>query len=148
MSKTILNKIEKYSKSIGFEVISLTDFSELNFYKKNLKEFIKKKYYGDMNWMKEKAKIREHPQRMWREAKSALVFGLNYGPKKNPLLEMQDVKSGYISIYARRKDYHKVLHERFSAEKQYKKFVDIFNGPTQDVDDWLAELSDELIVND
>ena len=46
------------------------------------------------------------------------------------------------------KDYDKVLHERFSAEKQYKKFVDIFNGPTQDVDDWLAELSDELIVND
>ncbi len=119
MTKTIFNKIEEYSKSIGFEEVSLTDFSELNFYKKNLKEFIKKKYYGEMNWLKEKVKIREHPQRMWSEAKSALVFGLNYGPQKNPLLEIEDFKSGYISIYARRKDYHKVLKSKLKKVGRY-----------------------------
>ena len=62
--------------------------------------------------------------------------------------EMRQCYEDIVSGKQPFKDYDKVLHERFSAEKQYKKFVDIFNGPTQDVDDWLAELSDELIVND
>lgn len=119
MSKTILNKIEEYSKSVGFQEIKITDLDELNFYTKNLKKFIKKKYYGEMSWMKEKAKIREHPKFIWHEAKSALVFGLNYGPLKNPLSEIKNVKRGYISVYARRKDYHKVIKTKLKSVSRF-----------------------------
>ena len=38
--------------------------------------------------------------------------------------------------------------ERFDSEKMHARFVEIFNGPTQDIDDWLEELSNELVVND
>jgi len=40
------------------------------------------------------------------------------------------------------------INERFAAEKMYAKFVEIFNGPTQNVDEWLEELSNELVVNE
>ena len=38
-----------------------------------------------MDWLKEKSNIRENPKNMWKDAKSALIFGLNYGPSSNPL---------------------------------------------------------------
>ena len=37
-----------------------------------------------------------------------LVLGINYGPESNPLGDIKNNK-GYISIYSRRKDYHKVI---------------------------------------
>ena len=40
------------------------------------------------------------------------------------------------------------INERFAPEKMYAKFVEIFNGPSQEIDDWLEELSSELIVNE
>ena len=84
MTDIFFNKIEKYSKSLGFQDINVTDFNDFSIYSKNLKEFIKNKFYGEMNWMEEKSVLRENPRNIWEEAKSALVFGLNYGPSKNP----------------------------------------------------------------
>ena len=40
------------------------------------------------------------------------------------------------------------INERFNQEKMYAKFVEIFNSSVQDIDDWLEELSNELVVND
>ena len=84
MEETFLTKIEKYSKSLGFQEVKATNFSDFSNYSKNLREFIKNKFYGEMNWIKEKSFIRENPKNL-DEAKSALVFGLNYGPSRCPL---------------------------------------------------------------
>ena len=74
-----------------------------------IKEFIKNNYHGDMHWLKEKIEIRSDPRNIWNEAKSAIVLGINYGPEFNPLNDLRKIKRGYISIYSRRKDYHKVI---------------------------------------
>ena len=112
MADILFNKIEEYSKSLGFQDIKVTNFNDFSKYSKNLKEFIKNKYYGEMSWIKEKSVIRENPQNIWAEAKSALVFGINYGPEKNPLIDKKYPKKAYISIYARRKDYHKIIKKK------------------------------------
>ena len=79
--------------------------------------------------------------------KSALVFGLNYGPSRCPLKEIKNKKTGYISIYARRKDYHKVIKSKLksigrficsNSDIQIKVFVD--TAPIMEKP--LAELSD------
>ena len=54
MTDTFFDKIEKYSKSLGFQDIKVTNFSDFNIYSKHLREFIKNKFYGEMNWIKEK----------------------------------------------------------------------------------------------
>ena len=57
MTDIFFNKIEKYSKSLGFQDIKVTNFNDFSIYSKNLKEFIKNKFYGEMNWIKEKSKL-------------------------------------------------------------------------------------------
>jgi len=133
LTDTFFDKIEKYSKSLGFQDIKVTNFSDFNIYSKHLREFIKNKFYGEMNWIKEKSLIRENPTNIWEEAKSALVFGLNYGPDYSPFSELKNKKTGYISIYARRKDYHKVIKSKLknigrficrNSDIKVKVFVD------------------------
>ena len=41
MNDNTLKKIEYYSKSIGFQDVSVAKLNELSFYSKNLQEFIK-----------------------------------------------------------------------------------------------------------
>ena len=62
-----------------------------------------------MSWLKEKIEIRSDPQNIWDDAKSAIILGINYGPESNPLSDIKKVNRGYISVYSRRKDYHKVI---------------------------------------
>ena len=146
MHDDILKKIEDYSISLGFEDIKVTELNKLNFYSANLRHFIKKKYYGEMDWIEKKAKIREHPNNMWSEAKSALVFSFNYGPEFNPLPETNKIDKGYISIYARRKDYHKVIKSKLkklardlSSDLRIKVKVFVDTAPIMEKP--LAELS-------
>ena len=147
MPNNFFNKIESYSKSIGFQEVKVTNFDGFSSYSKNLQEFIKNNFYGEMSWIKEKSKIRENPKNIWHNAKSALVFGLNYGPNSCPLIEIKNKKTGYISIYARRKDYHKVVKAKLksigrficsNSDIQIKVFVD--TAPIMEKP--LAELSD------
>ncbi len=89
---------------------------------------------GDMSpWLLRDPRRRESPERLWPEARSAICCGLNYGPGENPLVELAQRDRGYISVYARGRDYHDVfkgrlkqlagwLHSRTGAE--VKVFVD------------------------
>ncbi len=129
----ILKKIHDYSITQGFQQFGVTNFNNLEFYKKKLREFILLQYHGEMSWMSDKAKIRESPKNMWNEARSALVFGLNYGPKTNPLIELENINKAYISVYARRNDYHKTLKKKLKkigsfisniSDMKIKVFVD------------------------
>jgi epoxyqueuosine reductase len=68
--------------------------------------------HGDMDWLARGPERRESPARLWPDARTAIVCGLNYGPAEDPLpgLELRD--SGYLSVYARHRDYHDVLKGR------------------------------------
>ena len=114
MTDIFFDKIEKYSKGLGFQDIQVTNFSDFNVYSKHLREFIKNKFYGEMNWIKEKSSIRENPRNIWVEAKSALVFGLNYGPEYSPLSEIKNRTSELEKIY-------KVIHENPEIGFEEKK---------------------------
>ena len=43
---------------------------------------------------------------------TAIVCGLNYGPAEDPLPELAAADRGYLSVYARHRDYHDVLKGR------------------------------------
>lgn len=69
-------------------------------------------YHGDMEWMRTWAARRISPRAMWPEARSALVLGLNYGPSRNPLENLDARDRGLISVYAQGRDYHDVIKGR------------------------------------
>ena len=113
--KHFLEEIKAKSAELGFNEFGITDLENFEFNSSRIKEFIKNNYHGDMNWLKEKIEIRSDPRNIWNEAKSAIVLGINYGPEFNPLNDLKKIKRGYVSIYSRRKDYHKVIKSKLKA---------------------------------
>jgi len=109
LSKAVLRRAEK----LGFtdpHIVDLNDFG--NQAGDYLKDFVEKDRHGSMAWMKETLERRSHPQNLWPEAKTAIVFGMNYGPDSDPLLTLEEPKRATISVYARNRDYHDVMKGR------------------------------------
>lgn len=98
----------------------------------NLESFLAQEMYGDMGWMAANADRRADPKVLWREAKTAIVVGVNYGPSEGDLAPAPS-DAGVISVYARNNDYHDVIKKKLRqlaiwvAEKtgaDVKLFVD------------------------
>jgi epoxyqueuosine reductase len=98
-----------------------------------LSAFLDNAFEGDMDWLRTTAVKRMQPQNMWPDARSAIVFGMNYGPDHNPMDNLSARTAGNISVYARGRDYHDVLKgklkqlaSQFSAKtgNAVKVFVD------------------------
>ena len=113
--KHFLEEIKTKSAELGFDEFGVTDLESFEFNASKIKEFINNNYHGEMSWLKDKLEIRSNPKNIWNDAKSAIVLGLNYGPASNPLNDLKKIKKGYISIYSRRKDYHKVIKSKLKA---------------------------------
>ena len=91
-------------------ILNLDDFDALA--GARLKDFIDQDYHGDMGWMKDTFERRQHPQKLWAEAKSALILGFNYGPDHDPMGNLSATSDGNISVYARGRDYHNIMKGR------------------------------------
>ena len=75
----------------------------------NLHRFIQHGQHGTMQWMAETLERRISPRRMWSEAKSAILLGMNYGPDADPLANLNRTEKASISVYARNRDYHDII---------------------------------------
>ncbi len=122
--KRFLEQIKTKSEELGFEEFGITDLENFTFNSSKIKEFINNNYHGEMYWMKDKLEIRSDPKNIWNEAKSAIVLGVNYGPESNPLNDLKKIKRGYISIYSRRKDYHKIIKSKLKALARYVQKIE------------------------
>jgi epoxyqueuosine reductase len=69
-------------------------------------------HHGTMEWLAAEPERRRSPELLWPEARTAIVCGLNYGPGRDPLPELLHRDRGYLSVYARHRDYHDVLKGR------------------------------------
>ena len=79
---------------------------------KRLAAFLEAGMAGEMRWLARDPEIRADPARLWPAARSALVTGMSYAPAADPLPELASRDRGYVSVYARNRDYHEVLKGR------------------------------------
>ena len=117
--KHFIEEIKTKSAELGFDEFGITNLENFEFNSSKIKEFINNNYHGEMYWMKDKLEIRSDPKNIWNKAKSAIVLGINYGPENNPLKDLKKVNRGYISIYSRRKDYHKIIKSKLKVLARY-----------------------------
>ena len=68
--------------------------------------------HGTMDWLAREPERRSSPDRLWPEARTAIVCGLSYAPAADPLPELELTDRGYLSVYARHRDYHDLLKGR------------------------------------
>ncbi|MFZ1414757.1 MAG: tRNA epoxyqueuosine(34) reductase QueG [Defluviicoccus sp.] len=78
----------------------------------NLATYVAQGRHGDMAWLARESPKRADPARLWPAARSVICLGLNYGPETDPLAGLGEPGVGWISIYARRRDYHLVLKKK------------------------------------
>ena len=69
-------------------------------------------HHGGMDWLARTPERRVSPVVLWPQARTAIVCGLDYGPGRDPLPELDLADRGYLSVYARHRDYHDVLKGR------------------------------------
>ena len=116
MKKNVENKlIKELAKEFEFDVCRVTDAKLPLSAALRLKEFIDSGFHGEMKWMEDTFERRKSPINLWEEAKSAIILGLNYGPKTNPLEKNKYKNIGNISVYAQGKDYHNLIKGRLKV---------------------------------
>ncbi len=65
--------------------------------------------------MADRADQRAAPQKLWPEARSAILLGMSYAPAIDPLALAEVPDRGRISVYAQGQDYHDVVKKALKA---------------------------------
>ncbi|MBM08815.1 MAG: tRNA epoxyqueuosine(34) reductase QueG [Magnetovibrio sp.] len=120
MLPDIRHKIREKAKQVGFDAVGFTkadsnakDLAAIN-------AFLKKGLHGDMAWMDREfpkyGNPRGNPKALMPNARSVIVFGINYGPRSDPLHMLSHADLGSISVYAQtEKDYHVIIKKRLKS---------------------------------
>lgn len=109
-SDTNLNAaIAAKAKALGFDACRVTAAQLDARAGEGLAQYLAAGHHGTMDWLKETFARRVSPDAMWRQAKSAVVVAMNYGPESDPLAITRVRDKAAISVYARGRDYHDVI---------------------------------------
>ncbi len=109
--KDLASQIKQQILSTGFDAVGITTAEPLTKGGADLKSFIRQNFHGTMSWLSDTHKQKSDPNSFFKEAKSIIIAAQNYYQKKDKIRFQED--SGNISIYARGRDYHKVLRNKF-----------------------------------
>jgi epoxyqueuosine reductase len=118
---------------LGFDVCRVTPAELPAGIGERLLQAVAEGHHASMAWLAETAPRRLSPRAMWPQAASAILLGMNYGPRDDPLAILERKDRGAISVYARNRDYHDVIKGRLKemagrlaarAGCQVKVFVD------------------------
>src|SRR6185312_10149436 len=77
-----------------------------------LASFLGKERHGSMEWMEKNADRRADPKTLWPDAKTAIVLGVNYGPRNGYFDRDVPADRGEISVYAQGDDYHDLVKSK------------------------------------
>jgi epoxyqueuosine reductase len=115
MADPIREAIRDRALASGFDAVGFAQAHLDAEARAGLREFIARRYHGDMGWLAGTAAWRGDPQTLWPEARTVIVLGVNYGPEDDPLALSERRDRGVVSVYARGCDYHDTLKRRLKA---------------------------------
>jgi len=101
--------IHDYAKSLDIQDIGICRAEPLKKEAAYLHQWLSERRHGDMEWMETRAGERVDPTAFFPEAKSIIVASFNYYREEKVDRKATD---GNISIYARGRDYHKVIRKK------------------------------------
>ncbi|CCD86990.1 conserved protein of unknown function [Bradyrhizobium sp. ORS 285] len=68
-----------------------------------------------MDWLAREPTRRTDPKTLWRDVRSVIMLGVNYGPDEDPRAILAQRSRAAISVYARGDDYHDVIKKNLKA---------------------------------
>ena len=103
------------AKALGFDCYGVTGPDAIPMAPGRLKEFLADGAHGTMDWLASNPDRRGDPRTMWRDVRSIIMLGVNYGPDDDPLALLAKRDHGVISVYARGDDYHDLIKSRLKT---------------------------------
>jgi epoxyqueuosine reductase len=103
----------------GFDVVRFATAQGSTQGARDLEIFLAEGRHGTMDWLSRNADRRTDPKVQWPEAKSIIVVGMNYGPKRDPRERLSSRDRAAISCYAQGDDYHEVMKAALRRLGQY-----------------------------
>ncbi|MCK1388478.1 tRNA epoxyqueuosine(34) reductase QueG [Bradyrhizobium sp. 21] len=103
------------ARALGFDCIGITEPGTIESAGKHFLEFIASGGHGDMDWLAAQPERRVDPRGLWRDVRSVIMLGVNYGPDQDPLAILQQRTRAAISVYAQGDDYHDIIKKRLKA---------------------------------
>ena len=115
-------QIKAWGKELGFADVQITDL-DLSKYEQGLQSWLDNGYHGTMDYMAKHGMLRARPSELVPNALRAIVVRMDYLPQNNPttwrnielkreLTHTDNPQQAVISIYARGRDYHKVVRSK------------------------------------
>jgi epoxyqueuosine reductase len=119
-----LEKISSWAQELGFSDLAVVDIEstkDLSDPIERYKSWIDQGFHGEMKYLKDSIFARSNPNKLFDGVKRAIMVSMNYLPKESDidwrnteLNGLQDPEKATISIYARGKDYHRVMRKRLA----------------------------------
>jgi len=108
-------EIRDRARALGFDVVRFGPARLGPEAGERLEAFLEAGAAGDMDWLAREPDKRSSPDRLWPEARSAILLGINYGPAEDPLALADRPDRGIVSVYARGDDYHDIVKQRLKT---------------------------------
>lgn len=103
-------EIKDAAQRLGFDVVGITHAEPLVEAGQNLQLYIQEGRQGSMHWLEQTLRQRFDPRAFFPEARSVIMVALNYFRQEE--MDIFPKESGNISIYARGRDYHRVVRHK------------------------------------
>jgi epoxyqueuosine reductase len=113
----ITERLRARARALGFDAIGVADATTEWPSRARLQEFLEQSRHGDMEWMAQDR--RAHPSALWADARSAILVGQSYAPSDDSLELLTRTRSGLVSAYAARRDYHDVVKGKLKQLAQW-----------------------------
>ena len=130
----INKKIKKSGYESGFSavgILAIDDLKLLDELPQDYNDYLGANMYGDMTYLEKKLQYFHEPDKILPGVRSAIVVAMNYLGRetkqdwqKVEFEKLKNLDHGYVSNYARGRDYHKVL------KKNLKIFADKISAIT------------------
>ena len=133
MPTSISERLRAKATQEGFSGMRITSAAAIPELSERLRHFIARDYHGDMDWLATTAARRENPKALWPEARSAVMFAMDYGQGIDAMQRLNAKSQGVISTYALNRDYHELIKGKLKkiatwfareAPAEVKVFVD------------------------
>ena len=141
------SELQHIVSDVGFSSFGITNPSKVDHsIKENFMNFIKNDWNAEMDWLEKRVNERTTPENLWSSVKSILVFTDDYTPEENPLKKLKEKEVSNFSVFATKRDYHKVVKSKLKIIASWiKKTLDcdlkIFVDTAPVLEKPLAQLS-------
>jgi epoxyqueuosine reductase len=139
VTSALIADLEAEARRLGFVACGIAPAAGEETTGERLDAWLGAGMHGSMQWMADRAHHRRSPRALWPEAQSVIALGMSYAPAGDPMALAAHPGLGWISAYAKGRDYHDTVKKALKAlarwlvsessargfgEAQVKVFVD------------------------